>query len=96
MLPIKLDHVERLTTLPFHHRDPFDHMLVAQALIESISLISADASSTRYWNLLRVVVRCRMEPFSVTGGERSDKFGRIRRASGTRPYSLKKTARGCN
>jgi PIN domain nuclease of toxin-antitoxin system len=41
-LGITLDHTERLVALPFHHRDPFDRLLVAQALAEEIPLVSAD------------------------------------------------------
>src|ERR1043165_5488474 len=32
VLPITLDHADQLTALPFHHRDPFDRLLAAQAL----------------------------------------------------------------
>ncbi|WP_221634866.1 type II toxin-antitoxin system VapC family toxin, partial [Microcystis aeruginosa] len=31
-----------VTTLPFHHRDPFDRLLIAQAMVEKMSIISAD------------------------------------------------------
>lgn len=43
LLPITVDHVERLRLMPFHHRDPFDRLLVAQALVESMPLVSSDA-----------------------------------------------------
>lgn len=42
LLPISLAHVARISGLPFHHRDPFDRMLVAQSLTEGIPLVSAD------------------------------------------------------
>lgn len=42
VLPITLDHAERQAGLPFHHRDPFDRLLAAQALVEGIPLVSAD------------------------------------------------------
>lgn len=48
MLPITLDHAERQTELPWHHRDPFDRLLAAQALIEGIPLVSADAIFDQY------------------------------------------------
>lgn len=48
VLPITLDHVERLTQLEFHHRDPFDRLLIAQALVEGIPLISSDAQFDAY------------------------------------------------
>ena len=48
MLQITLDHAERHAGLPWHHRDPFDRLLAAQALVENISLISADDSFDPY------------------------------------------------
>lgn len=55
LLPIRDDHAERQITLPFHNRDPFDRMLAAQALVEDVSLVSADSifdayGVTRIWN----------------------------------------------
>ena len=47
-LPIALAHTYRLSHLPFHHRDPFDRLLVAQALEEDIPLLSADEMLSRY------------------------------------------------
>ncbi|BAZ17753.1 hypothetical protein NIES4071_96330 [Calothrix sp. NIES-4071] len=54
ILPIKVAHAAALVTLPFHHKDPFDRLLVAQALTENIPIISLDAvldnyTVTRYW-----------------------------------------------
>jgi len=37
-----LDHVVRLEDLPVHHRDPFDHILVAQSMEEGWPLLSTD------------------------------------------------------
>ena len=48
LLPITLAHVARASTLPFHRRDPFDRMLVAQSLVESIALVSADPVMDAY------------------------------------------------
>ena len=42
MLPIEIGHVARVANLPFHHRDPFDRLLAAQALGEGIAIVSAD------------------------------------------------------
>jgi len=42
VLPIEPRHTSLLTTLPFHHRDPFDRLLVAQALVERVALVSVD------------------------------------------------------
>lgn len=54
LLPVSLAHVARVSTLPFHHRDPFDRMLVAQSLTERMAIVSADAildayGVTRLW-----------------------------------------------
>jgi PIN domain nuclease of toxin-antitoxin system len=48
LLPINLDHATTVEGLPFHHRDPFDHLLVAQAIVESLPVISADAIFDQY------------------------------------------------
>lgn len=42
ILAIEPKHTAVLTTLPFHHRDPFDRLLVAQAMIEQLPIVSAD------------------------------------------------------
>lgn len=42
ILPIALEHLVAVTQLPFHHRDPFDRLLIAQAQTESLPLISID------------------------------------------------------
>ena len=47
-LPILAGHALRLCALPDHHRDPFDRMLVAQAQVEKLALISRDAHVSRY------------------------------------------------
>ncbi len=48
ILPIGLAHTLRLSRLPLHHHDPFDRMLVAQAQVENLTLITADASIRQY------------------------------------------------
>jgi PIN domain nuclease of toxin-antitoxin system len=48
ILPILPKHTALLTTLPLHHKDPFDRLLVAQALSETIPLVSADAQLDPY------------------------------------------------
>ena len=40
--------IGRLETLPFHHRDPFDRMLAAQALAERLTVVSADETFDAY------------------------------------------------
>jgi len=48
LLSIDFRHVAKVETLPFHHRDPFDRLLVAQALIEKMTVISADTVLSEY------------------------------------------------
>ncbi len=48
ILPIEPQHTAPLTTLPFHHKDPFDRLIVAQALVEGIPVISSDAQLDAY------------------------------------------------
>jgi PIN domain nuclease of toxin-antitoxin system len=42
LLPITARHADRVASLPPHHRDPFDRLLVAQAAVESFALVSGD------------------------------------------------------
>ena len=48
LLPITARHADRVGTLPLHHRDPFDRLLVAQADTDGRSLVSADKNLRRY------------------------------------------------
>lgn len=47
-LPILLPHALQVTTLPHHHRDPFDRILIAQAQVENIPLLTADPQLKAY------------------------------------------------
>jgi PIN domain nuclease of toxin-antitoxin system len=47
-LPILLSHARRVATLPPHHRDPFDRMLIAQAQAESVPIVTADGVMKLY------------------------------------------------
>jgi PIN domain nuclease of toxin-antitoxin system len=47
-LSIEMPHCVELTRLPFHHRDPFDRMLVAQAMIDDMQLLSRDSRLSSY------------------------------------------------
>jgi PIN domain nuclease of toxin-antitoxin system len=47
-LPITFRHAERVAALPAHHRDPFDRLLVAQAEIEDLTLVTRDPVFARY------------------------------------------------
>ena len=42
ILPIGLHHTAMLTSLTFHHKDPFDRLLIAQSLVEQIPVVSSD------------------------------------------------------
>jgi PIN domain nuclease of toxin-antitoxin system len=42
VLHILTRHTSRLTTMPFHHRDPFDRLIIAQALAEAMTIVSTD------------------------------------------------------
>lgn len=48
VLPIEPRHTEMLTTLPLHYGDPFDRLMVAQAMVEEISLVSIDPQLGAY------------------------------------------------
>lgn len=48
ILPIEPKHVAELSALPFHHKDPFDRLLIAQALVENISIVSGEAIFDTY------------------------------------------------
>lgn len=51
LLPVSLKHAAVIAGLPFHHRDPFDRLLIAQAISEEVPIVSAD---------------CELDPYSVT------------------------------
>jgi PIN domain nuclease of toxin-antitoxin system len=48
LLPMEARHIEPLTTMPFHHKDPFDRLVAATALVETMRLVSADAVLDAY------------------------------------------------
>ncbi|MEI6790220.1 MAG: type II toxin-antitoxin system VapC family toxin [Myxococcaceae bacterium] len=47
-LPINFMHIEKLAVLPNHHRDPFDRMLIAQAISENLTIITHDSQFQPY------------------------------------------------
>lgn len=47
-LPISPQHCRRIQDLPFHHKDPFDRMLIAQALQEKCAVIGSDVAFEKY------------------------------------------------
>jgi PIN domain nuclease of toxin-antitoxin system len=48
LLPIDPSHLTILTDLPFHHRDPFDRLIIAQAMAEGIPVLSGDPEFRKY------------------------------------------------
>ena len=48
ILAIEPKHTAVLTSLPFHHRDPFDRLIIAQAMTEQMPVISGDAAFAAY------------------------------------------------
>ena len=53
LLPLALPHILTLEQLPLHHRDPFDRLLVAQAISEPLTLLSADGAFEAYGAMLQ-------------------------------------------
>lgn len=47
-LAIELGHALRVSDLPVHHRDPFDRLLIAQAQVEDLPILTADPVLSRY------------------------------------------------
>lgn len=47
-LPIRSEHVVAIESLPSLHKDPFDRVLIAQALVEGITLVTTDETVARY------------------------------------------------
>jgi PIN domain nuclease of toxin-antitoxin system len=54
-LPIQPAHIARVAELPWVHRDPFDRLLVAQALEERFTLLTSDAALKPYGRFVKVV-----------------------------------------
>ena len=48
ILPISVEHTEQIVSLPHHHRDPFDRMLIAQAIVEQMAVVSSDKAFDAY------------------------------------------------
>nr|WP_319419718.1 type II toxin-antitoxin system VapC family toxin [Pleurocapsa sp. FMAR1] len=48
LLNIELKHLRINATLPFHHRDPFDRLIIAQSIAEEIPIISVDSAFNKY------------------------------------------------
>jgi len=48
LLEIRAEHTGLVATLPFHHRDPFDRLIIAQAITENLPMISRDSAFDAY------------------------------------------------
>jgi PIN domain nuclease of toxin-antitoxin system len=48
VLSVKFSHVTKVSELPFHHKDPFDRLLIAQAMIENLPILTGDPVFKRY------------------------------------------------
>jgi PIN domain nuclease of toxin-antitoxin system len=48
ILPISLPHLTLISALPFHHRDPFDRLLIAQSIVEDLPIASIDKAFDAY------------------------------------------------
>ena len=48
ILNIAIEHFSQVSSLPFHHRDPFDRLIIAQAIVEKIPVLSIDAVFDNY------------------------------------------------
>ena len=48
LLPITFEHIQRLLTLDFHHRDPFDRIIISQAFVERLFVVTKDDNFPKY------------------------------------------------
>ena len=48
ILPVTVEYAERQSVLPAHHKDPFDRLMIAQALVDGIRIVSVDAGLDPY------------------------------------------------
>ncbi len=48
LLNIELEHLNINATLPFHHRDPFDRLIIAQSIAENIPIVTLDSAFNKY------------------------------------------------
>lgn len=48
ILHIKTEHILELNNLPFHHKDPFDRLLMAQSIVENLTIVTLDSEFPSY------------------------------------------------
>lgn len=77
ILPIELSHLTEIINLEFHHRDPFDRLIIAQGITEKIPIITSDAVFARYpidviwWCKDRILFQKLWRYFKVPGYKNS-------------------------
>lgn len=54
LLPVDIKHIQGIVSLPMHHRDPFDRMIIEQALAEGIPVVSSDEVFDAYGGVQRI------------------------------------------
>jgi PIN domain nuclease of toxin-antitoxin system len=54
-LPVRATHCAAVSRLPFHHNDPFDRLLIAQAMVEPLKFLTADALLVQYSDVVMLV-----------------------------------------
>jgi PIN domain nuclease of toxin-antitoxin system len=54
-LPVSTRHAARVATLPLHHTDPFDRLLIAQAVCEPLQLVTADRGLAAYGPIVNLI-----------------------------------------
>jgi PIN domain nuclease of toxin-antitoxin system len=52
VLQITFQHLQKIINLEFHHRDPFDRLIIAQAIVENLTIITKDENFSRYTDSL--------------------------------------------
>jgi len=48
ILPVRFEHTAFIEQLPFHHKDPFDRMIIAQSIVENMPVLSRDGNFDKY------------------------------------------------
>lgn len=48
LLPISYEHIQQLLKLEYHHRDPFDRIIISQGIVENVDIISIDSNFRLY------------------------------------------------
>jgi PIN domain nuclease of toxin-antitoxin system len=48
LLPLTFEHIQKLINLKFHHRDPFDRMIISQSLVEKLTIVTKDEIFSKY------------------------------------------------